>query len=316
MRQAINNLSLRQLRAFDAVARAGSFVRAAGVLHVTPSALTETIKQLEAALDARLIDRTTRAMWLTPAGTTFLDAARESLQCLSQGVDRMRDHAAPDDGTVTLVAAQSVLATLAVPALLAVHEAYPRMAVALMEERGRDVIRLVASGSADFGLGGWHPDAESVAAQPLFTDRVGLIGSTGDALLRKRRLRGAHLQGHVFIGLTADTAISELLRGATELPQAAREPLLRVSNTLLLQQAVQAGLGYGLVPALTARHPMVQGLTFRTLEEPVIERRIHLFTRAARSLSPAAAVVRQAILEAAGRLPMGNGLSRARLVDP
>jgi len=316
MLEVLNNLSLRQLRAFDAVARAGSFVRAASVLHVTPSALTETIKHLEAALGARLIDRTTRAMWLTPAGTAFLDAARESLQCLSQGVDRMRDHAAPDDGKVTLAAAQSVLATLAVPALLAVRAAYPRMAVALLEERGRDVIRLVASGAADFGLGGWHPDAESVAAQPLFTDRVGLIGPSGEPLLRKRQLRCAHLQGHVFIGLTADTAISELLRGAAELPQAAREPLLRVSNTLLLQQAVQAGLGYALVPALTARHPMVQGLTFRALEEPVIERRIHLFTRPARSLSPAAAVVRQAILEAVARLPMGNGLSRPRLVDP
>jgi DNA-binding transcriptional LysR family regulator len=316
MRKDLGNLSLRQLRAFDAVARAGSFVGASRALHVTPSALTETIKHLEAALGARLIDRTTRAMWLTPAGMTFLEAARESLDSLSQGVDRMRDRAFPDDGQVTLAAAQSVLATLAVPALLVVRAAYPRMAVALMEERGQGVIRLVASGAADFGIGGWHPDAESLAAQPLFTDRLGVIGPADEPLLRKRKLRGADLQGHHFIGLTADTAISELLRGAAELPKAAREPLLRVSNTLLLQQAVQAGLGCALIPALTARHSMVQGLTFRTFEDPVIERRIHLFTRASRSLSPAAAVVHRAILEAAGRLTMGNGLSRARLVGP
>lgn len=311
MRNSIGNLSLRQLRAFDAVAQAGSFVGAARALHVTPSALTETIKQLEAALGARLIDRTTRALWLTPAGATFLETARESLRLLSQGMSRLREDASPAHGQVTVAAAQSVLASVVLPALPAVRSTYPHMAITLLDERGSGVVRAVASGAADFGVGGWHPDAQSLESEALFDDRLCVVGQADVALLRKRNLSGAHLKGQPFVGLTADTALHELVRGVETLPQAAREPVLRVSNTHLLQQAVRDGLGLALATALMARQPVFAGLAFRELHEPVVQRRIHLFTRPGRSLGPAALVVREAVMKAAARLPMGRGLVRA-----
>ena len=58
----MSNLSLRQLRAFEAVSRNGSFVGAARELHVTQSALSETIKNLEEAVGIRLLERSTRRL--------------------------------------------------------------------------------------------------------------------------------------------------------------------------------------------------------------------------------------------------------------
>ena len=62
------NLTLRQLRAFAAVAAAGSFTEAARQLHLTQSALSVLVRELERALGVRRFDRHTRKVSLTHAG--------------------------------------------------------------------------------------------------------------------------------------------------------------------------------------------------------------------------------------------------------
>ncbi|MEM6792312.1 MAG: LysR family transcriptional regulator, partial [Myxococcota bacterium] len=64
-------MDLNDLSIFAAVAQAGSFSRAAGTLGVSPSHVSRRIAALEAHLDRRLVQRTTRAMALTPAGRAF-----------------------------------------------------------------------------------------------------------------------------------------------------------------------------------------------------------------------------------------------------
>ena len=66
------NVSLRQLRALVALARTGSFTQAAGSLHVTQSALSGLIKELESALGVRLVDRNTRSISLTEVGRNHI----------------------------------------------------------------------------------------------------------------------------------------------------------------------------------------------------------------------------------------------------
>jgi DNA-binding transcriptional LysR family regulator len=310
MPEILENLSLRQVRAFRAVARAGSFVAAAAELHLTPSALSDTIKQLEQGVGARLIDRTTRALWLTPAGEAFLASAEESLQVLSRGIAGLRELGSPDAGHVTVAAAPSVMATLVLPGLRAVRAAYPRMTFALLEERAQGIVAAVAAGAADFGVGGWHPDAQALDAATLLADRFGVLAPHGHPLLGRKRLRGIDLVAHPVIGFTGDTAINALIRAEAGLPVHVREPSLRVSSTALIQQAVTDGLGVAVLPALLARHPMSAALAFQVLDQPVLSRTIHLFTRPARTLSPAAVVVKDAVLRAAAELRVGQGLSR------
>lgn len=314
MQEKLENLSLRQLRAFRAVAQAGSFVAAAAELHVTPSALSDTIKQLEQTVGVRLIDRTTRSLWFTPAGQAFLASTEESLQVLARGVAGLRELGSPDAGHVTVAAAPSVMATLVLPSLRAVRAAYPRMTFSLMEERGQAIVADVAAGNADFGVGGWHPDAQALDAATLLADRFGVLAPKGHALMGRKRLRGIDLIGHPVIGFTGDTAINALVRDEEGLPAHVREPALRVSSTALVQQAVRDGLGVAVLPALLARHPMSEGLAFQVLDQPPLARTIHLLTRPARTLSPAAGVVKDAVLRAAAELRMGQGLSRPGFV--
>ena len=72
-------LTIRHLRAFVVLAEELHFGQAAARLHLTSSALSQTLHQLEVAVDARLIHRTTRHVELTPAGRAALDRARDAL---------------------------------------------------------------------------------------------------------------------------------------------------------------------------------------------------------------------------------------------
>jgi DNA-binding transcriptional LysR family regulator len=77
------NVTLRQLRALLALARSGSFTQAAAALHLTQSALSGQIKELELALGVRLVDRTTRSAELTAVGREFVPLVQQTLADLS-----------------------------------------------------------------------------------------------------------------------------------------------------------------------------------------------------------------------------------------
>src|SRR5262245_12013407 len=73
------DIELRQLRAFVAVAEAGSFTRAASELYLSQASVSRAVASLEAAVGTRLLRRTTREVGLTAAGTRLLGPARRIL---------------------------------------------------------------------------------------------------------------------------------------------------------------------------------------------------------------------------------------------
>ena len=111
------NLTLKQLRAFVAVAESGSFTAAARRLHVTPSALSLTTKELESAIGARLFERSGRRVRLTRSGEIVLRFA-DSLEGLLGQLRRELD----DEGGTRrrlLIGCGAIMASHQLPAVLA-----------------------------------------------------------------------------------------------------------------------------------------------------------------------------------------------------
>src|SRR5215217_7944150 len=87
-------MDLRQLEYFVAVAEEASFTRAAERVHISQSGVSAQVKQLERELGAELIDRTSRAATLTPAGKAALEPARAALAsagAVRRAVDEIND---------------------------------------------------------------------------------------------------------------------------------------------------------------------------------------------------------------------------------
>lgn len=293
-----NNVSLRQLRAFDEVARQGAFAPAARELCLTQSALSESIRQLEDALGMRLFDRTTRTVGLTAAGQSFLLDVRQAFEQLEQGFQNLGDLAALRRGKVRIAAAPSVLAVLLLPVLPALRAQYPGIEVDLLEDSAEGIAQRVQAGTVDFGVGAAHPAAGDLQMQPLVSDGMGLVALANEPLLQAQHLAVADLAHLPFVGLTTDTAISQLLAAAPGMTPNVLQTPLRLSNPQLLFEAVSLGLGVSIVPALTAQHPSLGALgnvRFRLLDEPRILRRTLLIQRPRRSMSPAAQLLFNAL---------------------
>lgn len=166
---------LPALTAVAAVARHGSFTRAAGEAGVSPSALSQTIRALETQLNVRLFNRTTRRVALTEAGAQFLERVRPALAALAaafDSLDETRDHPA---GTLRINLPRIASEMLVLPHLAEFTRVYPHIRLELALDDG--FVDLVGEGF-DAGIRLGERVAGDMVAVPLSGEvRIAVAGS-------------------------------------------------------------------------------------------------------------------------------------------
>jgi LysR family glycine cleavage system transcriptional activator len=184
---------LSALRAFEAVARRASFKAAAAELFVTPTAISHQIRQLETWLGVRVLDRSPRAVSLTPSGTELYEAAASSFAEISRAVSRVRQGPAP--APLTLSATSGFLSQWLVPRLAELRRVLPDLDLRLNADEAVVALR---AGSVDVAIRygkGPYPGAEATA---LRADSFAPVCSPTLNLSRLSELRRAtllHVEG-------------------------------------------------------------------------------------------------------------------------
>lgn len=136
-----SRLSLHELEAVLAVARRASFRQAAIDLDVSTTALSNTIAKLEANLQTRLFNRTTRSVSLTESGRRYLEQVEPALQTLRSALEMVRAHNAEPAGVIRINAFASAARTALLPLVLEFANRHPRVHIDLVtEERLVDVV--------------------------------------------------------------------------------------------------------------------------------------------------------------------------------
>jgi DNA-binding transcriptional LysR family regulator len=147
------NLTLRQLRAFVAVATLRGFTAAGKQLHLSQSALSGLVKELEDGLGMRLLNRNTREVSLTQAGAEFLPLARRVLTDVHDAVAGMSDLKHQRRGIVRVAALELLSCTLLPNGIAAFQRTFPRLEVRLSDSVIEQVLAKVGSGEVDLGIG-------------------------------------------------------------------------------------------------------------------------------------------------------------------
>lgn len=283
------NVTLRQLKAFLAVARTGSFTLAAESLYVTQSALSGLIKELERSLGTRLLDRSTRRVYLTAAGERLQPMLEGALNDLDEVLARAIDPQALQSGTVRVAASQLLASTL-MPELIAAYQAeHPGSRVKLIDVPVEQVMACVFSGEAELGIGPEREPNSDISSTRLFEGAFMAVLPPGHALGQVKRLRWSQLAPYPVIALKGQ--FSERL--ASDLRQADPNlnfaPDTEVAYMATVLSMVQAGLGVGLCIPYAASLVRLHGLRLVPLGAPQVFRSFEVFTRRGRSLSPVAA---------------------------
>ncbi|MGN6319870.1 LysR substrate-binding domain-containing protein [Trinickia sp.] len=166
---------LPALVAFASVARHGSFTRAAAEGGVSASALSQTIRALEAQLNVRLFNRTTRRVALTEAGGQFLERVRPALSMLEAAYESLDETRGEPTGTLRVNLPRIASDLLVMPHLAEFAQRYPRVVVELTLDDG--LTDLIAEGF-DAGIRLGERLARDMVAVPLSGPlRIAVAGS-------------------------------------------------------------------------------------------------------------------------------------------
>lgn len=289
MREKLNNLSIRQLRAMEEIARHRSFVEAAAQLHITPSALSESIKALEGILGLRLFDRTTRSVRPTAAGKEFLDHVHAALGQLERAVEVVAELQNLERGLVRCIGATSALACLVSPCLSQLWRRAPQVRVEMRTNVANEVVNALKSGSADFYVGSCPTEStDEIEFRPLIHDRLGLVAHRDHPLVQSETADLRQVRNVPYVALTTLTTIDKVLGRQRGIAPDFLEPVVRVDGTGTMAAVLQQGVAVGILPALAMHHMGLADLSFCPLGQPFHERTIGMCRLHDRSLAPAA----------------------------
>ncbi|XAW87631.1 LysR family transcriptional regulator [Vibrio sp. CDRSL-10 TSBA] len=101
------NKNYNDLLAFVTVAQQGSFTKAAGLLGVSQSALSHTVRSLEQRLDVRLLNRTTRSVSPTEAGEKLMNSIAPKLSEIDHELEMINEFKLQPGGTIRITAAET-----------------------------------------------------------------------------------------------------------------------------------------------------------------------------------------------------------------
>jgi DNA-binding transcriptional LysR family regulator len=292
-------MELRRLEYFVAVARHGSFTRAAEQLWITQSALSQQVRRLEAELGVALLRRTPRGAELTPAGEELLPHAETILAEVAHARADLDRHAGVTRGRVRVAA--TTMDTPRLPAALAAfHREHPGLQIALRHAPAAEIAALVASGAADVGVASPHgPAPPGVEAIPLAEQPLRVMLPLDDALAAgDGRLAIADLRGRPFILAEPGTALRETVMSACQAAGFSPVPLFEVSDPGTVRFLAHAGLGVSVVPASWLEQPGPE-VAVAELAAPAPRHRVALLVPAGRE-TPSGRLLRDALLEDLG----------------
>ncbi len=292
--------SLKDIEVFVKVVRLRSFKEVARDLNVTQSALTQRLKKLEDALGARLIDRTTRSVAPTAVGRSFLPAAERLLAQFEQTIDDLEDFIHVRHGRVTIASLISVATYILPQAIRRFSERHPDVSVRVIDDSEQDIAEYVRQGEAEFAIDMRTDDSNddpTLSFTPVMEDRFVLACRADHPLAAGGPVPWRALADMPVIMLGPRSGTSRLL--STQFPKGPRQHDWRyeVQHLSTMIGFLEAGMGVGVVPAMTMRGLRGDSLVQRPLVEPDFSRTVAVVERRDATLSPAAARLKSLLLE-------------------
>jgi DNA-binding transcriptional LysR family regulator len=259
--------ALDGVEAFLSVARHRSFRRAAAELGVTPSAISQAVRTLEARVGAALFIRTTRSVGLTEAGARFLSRAKPAFEELIAASEVARELGERPAGLLRLTVPRAVVPILVEPLIASFCRAYPEVEVEIAVSE--EMVDIAAEGfDAGIRLGQFIA-ADMVAVRLTPPIRLIVVASPDYLARRGRPEHPDDLRRHACLRLRRSNgalAPWSLAENGRSIEIAVSGPLIAHDVPTLLGAAVE-GVGLAQVPEPTARQPVTAGKLVRVLEQ-------------------------------------------------
>ena len=170
------SVKLELYRVFKEVAEAGNITAAAQTLFISQSAVSQSIKQLEAELQTRLFARNSRGVTLTADGRMLYEYVRSAMGLLETGEEKLSQSRDLQMGHLTIGASDTVTSQFLLPYLDRFHRQYPAIHIQIISGRSHKVLGLLQSGKVDIAFAS-TPNEGSFETIPCFATHSIFVAS-------------------------------------------------------------------------------------------------------------------------------------------
>ena len=280
-------MEVRQMRTFQAVAKAGSFSKAALELSISQPMITRYVRQLEEELNLELFHRTGRGVVMTEAGVMMKEFVDEIIDRIEESKNIVSAMHKTPHGKLILGVPPSVGTVLTVPLVKKIKNEFPDVTLRVIEGFSGHVLEWLVSGRIDAAVLYNSPRMPSVLTEPLVEDELCLIGSVRSKDGLDGKSVGLEVLSRLPMILPSRPhglrrLIDEKLTKDGLIPQIELE-LEAMPSTLML---VEEGEGYTVLPYATVHGLVMEGRVRVWRFEPSMSRELLLATSTGKPMSP------------------------------
>jgi DNA-binding transcriptional LysR family regulator len=297
-------LDLRRLRLLSELARRGTIAEVARVVGYTPSAISQSLLQLEREAGVPLLERDGRRVRLTPAAHGLVARTDRVLAELDAAEAELAAEHGTVSGSVVIGAFPSAAAGLVAPAVADLCERHPELSCPIVEHEPEDGIPVLRSGELDVLVSESYEGVASAPTgglerHPLLSEPLVLVLPRHDT--RPDPVPLATLAGEPWIAGLAGTQFAAALEGACRKAGFAPRVVHRADDARLVEALVAARLGIGMLPALACSGS--DAVRFAAAAPAAPGREVSALVRSGAARRPSLAAVLDALMRQARTAP-------------
>ena len=255
--------STKQLRYFVALADAEHFGRAAEAVHVSQSAFSNAIKELEARLDTQLVDRTNRRVTITATGQQIATQARLCLRDVESLVEMVAGQKQPMTGSLRLGVIPTIAPFLLPRALPKLRRQFPNLRLFLIEDQTHRIYERLMQGELDVLLLALPWEMRGVDTEVLFEDRFCLASRQGTSKVDPNNYRFNRLDADSVLLLEEGHCLRDHALEACKIRNTQKVQPFAASSLLTLVEMVDADLGITFLPEMARDSTLLKNTRVR-----------------------------------------------------
>lgn len=283
-------MDLTLIRSLLAVAEAGVISEAARKLHVSQSALSRRIHQLEQEFGVALLERQSKGVALTEMGRLAVDEGQSLIERYERLRASLRAHERLGEGTVRIGGGATAVSFILPDSVARFHADHPKLRIELREAGSSDIERAVVGEELELGLVTLPLREPELESRLLVRDRIVLVAGPDHPIVPRRNasLALAQLDGQNLVGFEAGSAIRKLIDGALRDARVFPRVVMELRSIGAILQMVERTPNLAFVSELgiDPRNRRVRVIALRDLE---LRRSMALVWKRERPLSPGAA---------------------------
>jgi len=239
-------ITLRQLRIFESVARHSSMSRAAHEMHLTPPAVSMQMKQLEEQIGVPLLEQRGRSLFLTEAGQELRGHAQRFVAQTLELQSAMDQYRGLERG-ILRIAVVSTANYFLPPLIAAYSKRYPGVRISLEVANRASVLSCLSDHQTDIAITGEPPEGMDLDAQCFMDNPLVVIANPNHALAGLERVGLSQLREERMVVREAGSGTRALTERHFAEHKAGYILGCELNSNEAIKQAVQAGLGLGVV---------------------------------------------------------------------